>query len=264
MNKTIKRTTIPSNYEYDEINHTDTPIFKPLDWKKYDVIHVIELHYPYTDIEYLKGLVKEMRNEEKEGLTIGLVLLGDNVDTPKNGKLRMDYPKLTAQEVADGFINEVLPLIKRYVIAFMLSNHDFEFMQLTDSFIEKKAYNLWQKMISLMKESGVFVTKRLIRVELKGKIKAIFEHEHLVASSVKNRAWQYYGFQYRIFAGRHESWMNENIYDGDMQPCTNISVPPAISGQLQYNEERMNPHLIARSLRIFWNERLKDWSWEEE
>lgn len=56
----MQRTKIPLNYEYDEIRHTDIDSNKLVDLTNYDFIFVVELHYPYTDMKYFKGLVQHM------------------------------------------------------------------------------------------------------------------------------------------------------------------------------------------------------------
>ena len=243
------RTKIPLNYQYDEIRHTNFPINELVDLTNYDYIYVLELHYPYTDIKYLNGLIERMDELTVKGFKVGLLLLGDTLDTPKNGKLRGDYPLLTSKEVIEGFEKDILFKIMPYLKVWILNNHDFEFMEIKDNPTDKVAYNIWKEWIPILRSNGVFITKRVVKSQFR-ECKAVFEHEHLMPSTVNNRAWKYKNYQYRIFAGNHQAFMLENIYEDDYESHKNIGVPPCVTGLFQYAEERMNPPLLARVLEI--------------
>jgi len=246
----MNRTKISLNYEYDEIRHTDIPYDKLYNFAGYDVIYVVELHYPYTDVKYYKQLLQQMDEESYRGLKVGMIWLGDSIDTPRNGKLRGNYPLLTPKEVVEGFEQDILNPTLPYLILWILNNHDFEFMDIKDNPTDKVAYNIWKTWIPLLKNKGIFITKRVAKVQLKD-CKAIFEHIHLMPSTIKSRAWKYGNkYQYRIFAGDHEAFMNENLYEDVYIPIKNIGVPPCVTSLFQYAEERMNPPLLARALRI--------------
>jgi hypothetical protein len=245
----MQRTKIPLNYVYDEIRHTDIDSNKLVDLTGYDYVFVVELHYPYTDMKYFNGLVQRMDELTTKGRKVALVILGDTLDTPRNGKLRGNYPLLTPKEVIEGFEQDVLFKIKPYLKVWILNNHDFEFMDIKDNPTDKVAYNIWKTLIPILRNDGVFITKRVVKTQLRG-CKAVFEHEHLMPVTVNNRAWKYKNYQYRIFAGNHQAFMLENIYEDDYEPHKNIGVPPCVTSLFQYAEERMNPPLLARALEI--------------
>lgn len=262
MDRTIKRSKIPKNYEYNEVSHSDVPIYEYVDVGGCDVLYVVEMHYPHTDMKFFASLRKKMDAESALGFKVGLIILGDTLDTPRNGKLRGNYPKMTPKEVVENFEGKILNKIHPYLVVWILNNHDFEFMDIKD-WSDKIGYNIWKKFIAETKKSGVFTSKRVVKAKGRNGIKFVFEHEHLMATTVKNRSWKFHGFDYRIFAGRHESFRNENIYEGDMDIGKNIGVPPMVTGLFQYAEEHMNPPLIARALRIAWNKNKKDYDIEE-
>jgi hypothetical protein len=263
MNKNLRLSRIPLNQEYDWLNHSDIPLHEYLDLSDYDILYAIEPHFPFTDLVKFKDLLAQITKEKAEGLRIAIIFLGDCLDTPKNGKLRGDYPRMTQLEVAQGFERQMIKPLFSDLKVLMLNNHDFEFMELKDH-IDKKAYNLWLTILPQLKSSGCFISKRIVKVKFKGS-KLLFEHEHLTASTVKNRAWKFSDIDFRIFAGQHEAWINENIYESERPKIgKNISVPPFVTGQFQYSEERLNPPLVARALRISWDKRTSNISISEE
>lgn len=263
MNKNLRLSRIPLNREYDWLNHTDIPLHKYLDLSEYDILYVVEPHFPFTDLVKFKDLLAQIVKEKAEGLRVAIIFLGDCLDTPKNGKLRGDYPKMTNLEVAQGFEKQMIKPLFSDLKVLMLNNHDFEFMEIKDH-IDKKAYNLWLTILPKLKANGCFISKRVVKIKFKD-CKILFQHEHLTASTIKNRAWTDYDFDFRIFAGQHESWQNENIYNSAKPKIgKNISVPPLVTDQFQYAEERKNPPLIARALRISWDKRTSNISISEE
>ena len=245
----MKRSKIPLNYEYDEIHHSNFDSNKLVDLSGYDYVYIVEFHYPYTDMKYFRGLVERMDELTAKDFKVALVILGDTLDTPKNGKLRGDYPLLSPKEVIEGFEQDILFKIKPYLKVWAISNHDFEFMEIKDNPTDKVAYNIWKTWIPILKNDGVYITKRVVKAQLRG-CKAVFEHEHLMPTTVNNRAWKYKNYQYRIFAGNHQAFMLENNYEDDYTPHKNIGVPPLVTGLFQYAEERMNAPLLARVLEI--------------